>query len=41
VKRLGQPASHGCVRLAPANAADFFTLVETFGAGNTQIVIVQ
>lgn len=41
VKRLGKPASHGCVRLSPANAADFFTLVETFGATNTHIVIVQ
>jgi lipoprotein-anchoring transpeptidase ErfK/SrfK len=41
VKRLGQPASHGCVRLHPDHASDFFRLVETFGAGNTQIVIVQ
>jgi lipoprotein-anchoring transpeptidase ErfK/SrfK len=41
VKRLGQPASHGCVRLHPDNASDFFRLVETFGRSNTQIVIVQ
>lgn len=41
VKRLGQPASHGCVRLHPDHASDFFRLVETFGPSNTQIVIVQ
>lgn len=41
VKRLGKPASHGCVRLHPDNASDFYRLVETFGASNTQIVIVQ
>ncbi len=41
VKRLGRPASHGCVRLHPDNASDFYKLVETFGPGNTQIVIVQ
>lgn len=41
VKRLGQPASHGCVRLHPANAADFYQLVEIFGPANTRIVIVK
>lgn len=41
VKRLGRPASHGCVRLHPNNAADFYRLVETFGATNTSIVITQ
>ncbi|MBZ9978945.1 L,D-transpeptidase [Mesorhizobium sp. BR-1-1-10] len=41
IKRLGQPASHGCVRLHPDNAADFYQLVETFGAANTSIVIVK
>ncbi|TIX30744.1 MAG: L,D-transpeptidase, partial [Mesorhizobium sp.] len=35
VKRLGQPASHGCVRLHPVDAADFYQLVETFGPANT------
>ena len=29
VKRLGTPASHGCVRLHPADAADFYQLVES------------
>jgi lipoprotein-anchoring transpeptidase ErfK/SrfK len=41
VKRLGTPASHGCVRLAPENASDFFTLVQAFGPSNTSIVIVE
>lgn len=39
VSRLGQPASHGCVRLAPDNAALFFELVKTYGKANTKIVI--
>lgn len=41
VSRLGRPASHGCVRLAPQNAADFYALVETFGPTNTSIVIAE
>jgi len=41
IKRLGQPASHGCVRLHPDAAADFYQLVETFGAANTSIVIIK
>lgn len=41
IKRLGTPASHGCVRLHPDNASDFYQLVETFGASNTSIVIVN
>ena len=39
VKRLGSPASHGCVRLAPEHASDFYRLVQVFGQQNTQIVI--
>ena len=31
VKRLGRPASHGCIRLHPDHAFDFYTLVETVG----------
>jgi L,D-transpeptidase catalytic domain len=38
-RRLGSPASHGCVRLAPANAATLFALVKTQGLGNTRIVL--
>lgn len=37
--RLGGPASHGCVRLHPANAATLFALVERRGRHNTRIVI--
>lgn len=39
IKRLGTPASHGCVRLHPTNAARLYSLVQQAGAGNTQIVI--
>ena len=41
VGRLGKPASHGCVRLAKANAAMFFDLVDAYGKWNTKIVITQ
>ncbi|WP_274627345.1 L,D-transpeptidase [Arvimicrobium flavum] len=41
IKRLGRPASHGCIRLHPDNASDFYRLVETFGPGNTRIDIVR
>lgn len=39
VGRLGRPASHGCVRLAPGHAAQFFSLVRTHGAARTRISI--
>jgi lipoprotein-anchoring transpeptidase ErfK/SrfK len=39
VKRLGKPASHGCVRLSPKNAATLFALVEKTGLQNTQVVL--
>ena len=35
-KRLGTPASHGCVRLLPANAEKLFALVEKEGVLNTK-----
>lgn len=41
VRNLGRPASHGCVRLHPDAAQDFYTLVEVFGPRNTSIVIVE
>ncbi|MET0600134.1 MAG: L,D-transpeptidase [Mesorhizobium sp.] len=41
VKRLGRPASHGCIRLHPDAASDFYALVEAFGPANTSIVIVK
>jgi hypothetical protein len=39
VKRLGKPASHGCVRLSPKNAATLFALIEKTGLKNTQVVL--
>lgn len=39
LKRLGTPASHGCVRLDPANAAKLFDLVTKHGADNTTIKV--
>ena len=38
-KRLGRPASHGCVRLHPNNAATFFQMASRNGLSNTRIVI--
>ena len=41
VKRLGTPASHGCIRLHTSNAAKFYALVKEVGPGNTRIVVVN
>lgn len=38
-KRLGRPASHGCVRLSPNDAATFYQLANRHGLPNTRIVI--
>ncbi|WP_082501248.1 L,D-transpeptidase [Methylobacterium sp. Leaf88] len=38
-RRLGSAASHGCVRLAPRNAATLFSLVKAEGMGKTRVVI--
>ncbi len=38
---LGRPASHGCVRLHPDNAAKLFSLVKEYGKENTVITITQ
>ena len=40
-KRLGRPASHGCVRLSPNNAATFYQLANRNGLSNTRIVITR
>jgi len=37
--RIGSPASHGCVRLEPANAARLYALVEEEGLPNTKVVV--
>jgi lipoprotein-anchoring transpeptidase ErfK/SrfK len=39
ISRLGGPASHGCVRLHPQNAATLFALVQQQGPANTRIVV--
>ncbi|MFE0015432.1 L,D-transpeptidase [Mesorhizobium sp. NPDC059054] len=39
VRQLGRPASHGCVRLATANAATFYSLVREVGIKDTRIVV--
>jgi hypothetical protein len=36
---LGRPASHGCIRLAPAHAATFYALVHKHGLKQTQVHI--
>jgi hypothetical protein len=38
-KRIGQRASHGCVRLSPDNAETLFYMVEENGLGNTNVVV--
>ncbi len=39
VARLGTPASHGCVRLAPGNARILFNLVMAEGLASTRIEV--
>ena len=41
VSRLGTVASHGCVRLAPANAATLFNLVKSQGMAATTIIVTH
>jgi len=36
---LGNPASHGCIRLAPANAAAFYRLVRKHGLSATRFMV--
>lgn len=39
IRRLGNPASHGCIRLHPNNARTLFNLVKARGYGSTRIVV--
>jgi hypothetical protein len=39
VQQLGTPASHGCVRLAPRNAATFYAMVSKNGMDRTRITV--
>jgi hypothetical protein len=41
VKRLGRPASHGCVRLHPSNAKKLYQPVARYGLANSRIVVTQ
>ena len=41
VKNLGRPASHGCVRLHPSNAAAFYAMVQRHGARRTRITLTN
>ncbi len=38
-RALGRPASHGCIRLAPANAASFYKLVHKHGLKMTRVSV--
>nr|WP_272211334.1 L,D-transpeptidase [Marinicella sp. W31]MDC2877221.1 L,D-transpeptidase [Marinicella sp. W31] len=39
LSRLGAPASHGCIRLHPENAALLFGLAEAMGLENVTVVV--
>ena len=39
IRRLGGPASHGCIRLHPSHAAALYALVQRTGSRNTRIEI--
>lgn len=41
VKRLGTPASHGCIRLHPENAATLFEMVQENGMGSIRIEVTD
>jgi lipoprotein-anchoring transpeptidase ErfK/SrfK len=41
VAHLGKPASHGCVRLDPANAEILYNYVNEVGKASTRIVIAN
>jgi lipoprotein-anchoring transpeptidase ErfK/SrfK len=41
IRKLGKPASHGCVRLHPDNAKTFFALVKDAGVEQAQIAVVK
>jgi lipoprotein-anchoring transpeptidase ErfK/SrfK len=41
IRALGRPASHGCVRLHPTNAARLFALVQEYGPRRTRITLTD
>jgi lipoprotein-anchoring transpeptidase ErfK/SrfK len=41
IRSLGRPASHGCVRLHPSNAAALYALVQQYGPRRTRITLTN
>ena len=41
VRSLGRPASHGCIRLAPAHARTLYQLISQRGMKNARVVITR
>ena len=41
INQLGRPASHGCIRLHPQNAAKLYALVQKHGLKSTRITITN
>ena len=41
LKSLGRPASHGCIRLHPRNAAKLYSLVQKHGMKSTRVIITN
>jgi lipoprotein-anchoring transpeptidase ErfK/SrfK len=39
IKRLGRPASAGCIRLHPSNAAKLFAMTQQVGLRNMKVVV--
>ena len=39
IRRLGTPASHGCVRTHPVSAKRIFGLIKKYGRKNTKIIV--
>jgi lipoprotein-anchoring transpeptidase ErfK/SrfK len=40
-RKLGRPASHGCIRLSVSNAAKFYKLVQEHGFWSTEVQVVR
>ena len=40
IKRLGKPASHGCIRLHPDNARILFRMIRAEGMENARVTVV-
>ncbi|MCB1497435.1 MAG: L,D-transpeptidase [Bauldia sp.] len=41
IRNLGRPASHGCVRLHPSNAAKLYSLIQKYGMGNARVIVTR